>query len=444
MNNTLRVYDEFRDQNVVKIPGCKPVSNSQPCVFATVSSHGSGIVPLVGQLQSNAVLLNPILIDVKDPQEFVQTMVDANNCLSVGLTGEHIQEMQQWSETITMIAESPEMFEISTEIFSNNNKRMSQASVTALNSARRVIDSVFSFTGNMLQSKLARSSFYLYQTSVNDFDDVIEISSCHRIMIHIVEFFCSVICFAAIQHERNMKQAMAANNLDHSCIEDNVIMYRNRNAVEEVMEDEMFHISVALISLEMIAFIHSDKDDRLISGFPSSVNRSGYGKCMAEILVSLDWFLKAFQTDNARSWLPEPTGSLATLPPILHGYGLIIRARILEQGLFEDGSSWFDAATNSMDAGNPVRQNNAITSMYAIKHFSLFLQQRVRILVQNIVSAGNIQCPLWEGKTMLCKAITKTVSKMLDSLLYKHLRMVYDIHATHVIICSTFSTVRYR
>jgi hypothetical protein len=256
-----------------------------------------------------------------------------------------------------------------------------------------------------------------------------------------VILFCSVICFAAIQHEKNMKQAIADIKSGDLWIEESSVD-QNRNAVEEVMEDEMFHISVALISLEIIAFIHSDKDDRFMAGFPSSTKRAGYGNSMVEILVSLDWFLKAFQEDHAKSWLPEPTGSSATLPPILHGYGLIIRGRILEQGIFEDGSSWFDAATNSMDARNAMRQNYAIMSMYAIKQFSLFLRERVRILVQNIVLTGNIQCQLWEGRSMLCKAMTKAVSKMLDSLLYKHLCIVYHTHAARVLVCSTFSTVR--
>jgi hypothetical protein len=174
MNTPLQVYDEFLDQKAGNIPGCKPVSKRHACAFPTDFTHGNGMVPLVGQLQSNPVLLNPVIIDKNGSQDFVQTMVDANNCLAVGLTGEHIQEMQQWCETITMIAESPQMFKLSSEIFSNN-KRMSQASVTALNSARAVIDSVFSFTGNMLQSRLARSSFYLYQTYVCDFDDAIVI-----------------------------------------------------------------------------------------------------------------------------------------------------------------------------------------------------------------------------------------------------------------------------
>eukprot|EP00889_Picochlorum_renovo_P003913 jgi/Picre1/30943/NNA_006302.t1 len=133
---------------------------------------------------------------------------------------------------------------------------------------------------------------------------------------------------------------------------------------------------------------------------------------MAEFLIGLDWLIQSFGEDGwARQYLNEGL----EMPKILLGYLYIVRDRILEQGIFGQGSSW---------------------------HFASMMESRSRVLV-NHLCFGNVflECS-WRKKERMSQSMAAAVLKLLDSLLTNHFGIVFYTHATAIILCSIFCTAK--
>lgn len=230
---------------------------------------------------------------------------------------------------------------------------------------------------------------------------------------------------------------------------------KQMRAIKDVMEDDTFHAVVATVCLEMCAFMHHGLgDDRFVDGFPVITNMVGHGGHMMEILIAVDWFIKAFHTslatsqtqeDLSRTWLGRYSPSLAKemmLPKIVLGYALVIRERILEQGIFEKESSWF-TRSNQNDS------DSIAVCGYCMRHLNVLLKARVALLVQNAVMTGLFSSTLedqtgspWEIKCTFINAMTDAVVKMLESLLSERLDIAFHQRITRIIVCAVYCTAK--
>jgi hypothetical protein len=263
-------------------------------------------------------------------------------------------------------------------------------------------------------------------------------------------FSCRVICHTAhASAEATLDATIQVSDAEHGIFQDSKLVEKYRkqaiqNAGREVGMDALFHEFIALVCCEACAFAYSDHDTTFAGGFPLLLKRSGRREGMAEFLIGLDWLIQSFGEDGwARQYLNEGL----EMPKILLGYLYIVRDRILEQGIFGQGSSWYERATRAQSAMEasmvPPGDDDYRICTYCVRHFASMMESRSRVLV-NHLCFGNVflECS-WRKKERMSQSMAAAVLKLLDSLLTNHFGIVFYTHATAIILCSIFCTVRF-
>lgn len=227
-----------------------------------------------------------------------------------------------------------------------------------------------------------------------------------------------------------------------------------RKYINDVLGDASFHKMIATVCLEICAFMHRDinqEDGRFKGGFPVLTNMVGHGGYMMEILVALDWFIKAFYVnlstsakleDVSSTWLGQFSPTLAremVMPRLVHGYVHILRERIIEQGMFEGERSWL---VQTIETDHP---NRAIVQEYCTRHLKVLLKTRVSLLVQNAVATTLFSSSIEETTGDKRRERAEFISALIESVLeglYISLEKGDDVwrhgHITRIIVCSIY------
>ena len=220
----------------------------------------------------------------------------------------------------------------------------------------------------------------------------------------------------------------------------------------DVLGDESFHSMVATVCMEICAFMRREYDtgeDWFRGGFPELTNAVGFGGCMMEILVALDWLIKAFyinltesQTadDLSQTWLGRYSPTLAKsmiMPKIVLGYCLLMRERILEQGIFEGERSWL---VQSTETDHPSR---AVVQDYVTRHLKALLRIRVSLLVQNALATATFSglsrdATGHQSRVSFVNAMIDCVLELLYDSLDKGDAIWTHGHITRIVVCTIY------
>jgi hypothetical protein len=249
-----------------------------------------------------------------------------------------------------------------------------------------------------------------------------------------------------------MEQAHAQRDQGGQMTDEEIEEMRNKST-KDVLGDESFHSMVATVCMEICAFVHIDlgdsDDDRFQGGFPELTNMVGFGEYMMEILVALDWCIKAFYTsltesqtaeDLSSTWLGRYSPTLAkemVMPKIVLGYALIMRERILEQGIFEGEKSWL---VQSTEVDHPTR---SIVQEYCTGHLKALMRVRVSLLVQNALATSlfsSISCDTagHQSRVVFINAMIDSVLEILYVSIDKGDAIWSHGHITRIIVCTIY------
>lgn len=249
-----------------------------------------------------------------------------------------------------------------------------------------------------------------------------------------------------------MEQAHAQRDQGGQMTDEKIEEMRNKGT-KDVLGDESFHSMVATVCMEICAFVHIDlgdsDDDRFQGGFPELTNMVGFGEYMMEILVALDWCIKAFYTsltesqtaeDLSSTWLGRYSPTLAkemVMPKIVLGYALIMRERILEQGIFEGEKSWL---VQSTEVDHPTR---SIVQEYCTGHLKALMRVRVSLLVQNALATSlfsSISCDTagHQSRVVFINAMIDSVLEILYVSIDKGDAIWSHGHITRIIVCTIY------
>ena len=218
--------------------------------------------------------------------------------------------LKTWARHVHAFCESETMLRLQEETLAYRDGK----ALGALNAARVMVHNVFGFTGR--RAEQAKTSMYLYQMTL------VHVGSRAR-----------------------------------------------RPWIQDVMDDEVFHLALITVCCEVCAFVYRDEDGRFSPGFPVLTNSVQQADRYPEALVGFDWLSRCFRSHKAH----------LSLPRSLQDYVDTISDAVIDRGLFGGAHMLFGTATDSVPLLAPGRPASLVS--YCLRHVLLYLHSKIDLVI---------------------------------------------------------------